>query len=70
MVVVQKDCHGRPRDSSRSKSSDKDAAKSKDASNRGARVLFITAKDCERCAQELNRLRKPGGEFEIMQSRK
>ncbi len=39
------------------------------ANARRARVLFITQKDCERCERELNRLRKPGGDFEAMQSR-
>ncbi|HEY2251809.1 MAG TPA: hypothetical protein VGH74_12140 [Planctomycetaceae bacterium] len=36
---------------------------------RKTRVLYITAKDCEQCAQELAKLRKPGGEFEAMQAR-
>src|SRR5258708_6416242 len=36
---------------------------------RKTRVLFITARDCEQCAQELVKLRKPGGDFEAMQSR-
>lgn len=36
---------------------------------RATRILFITAKDCEQCAQELAKLRKPGGDFESMQSR-
>jgi len=36
---------------------------------RSTRILFITSKDCEYCAQELARLRKPGGEFEAMLSR-
>ena len=52
-----------------SASSSSDAGKLKATVNRGARVLFITAKGCERCEQELNRLRKPGGEFEVMQRR-
>lgn len=33
-----------------------------------AKVLFITAKGCKRCEEELNRLRKPGGDFETMKS--
>jgi hypothetical protein len=36
---------------------------------RATRILFITAKDCEQCAAELAKLRKPGGDFESMQSR-
>jgi len=36
---------------------------------RTTRVLYITAKDCEQCALELAKLRKPGGEFEAMQAR-
>jgi hypothetical protein len=36
---------------------------------RNPRVLFITASDCESCARELARLRKPGGDFDAMQSR-
>ena len=36
---------------------------------RATRILFITAKDCEQCAQELAKLRKAGGDFESMQSR-
>ena len=35
---------------------------------RSTRVLFITSKGCERCEKELARLRKPGGEFDIMKS--
>jgi hypothetical protein len=36
---------------------------------RNPRVLFITAKECDKCERELKRLRKPGGEFESMQAR-
>lgn len=36
---------------------------------RPIRVLFIVEKDCDLCAKELSRLRKPGGDFEAMQSR-
>ena len=36
--------------------------------NTRPRVLFITAKGCQRCKEELERLRKPGGEFESMKS--
>ncbi len=43
-------------------------SKRRGTTNGSARVLFITTKGCERCEQELNRLRKPGGEFEIMKS--
>ena len=35
---------------------------------RSTRVVFIVAKDCNRCEKELARLRKPGGDFEKMQS--
>ena len=44
-------------------------AESSRAAPRSTRILFITAKDCEQCAQELARLRKAGGEFEAMVSR-
>ena len=33
------------------------------------RVLIIVEKDCDRCAQELARLQKPGGDFEVMRLR-
>jgi hypothetical protein len=33
------------------------------------RVLFIVAKDCPRCEQELARLRRPGGDFAKMRVR-
>jgi hypothetical protein len=36
---------------------------------RNPRVLFITAKDSVRCDEELARLRRPGGDFERMQTR-
>jgi len=36
---------------------------------RNLRVLFITAKGCEKCDLELKRLRQPDGEFESMQAR-
>ena len=36
---------------------------------RNPRVLFIIAADCERCQEELRRLRRPGGVFETMQAR-
>ena len=36
---------------------------------RNLRVLFITAKGCEKCEAELKRLRQTGGEFESMQAR-
>jgi hypothetical protein len=36
--------------------------------SRDPRVLFVTAKDCSRCDQELARLRRPGGDFEKMQA--
>ena len=37
--------------------------------NRATRVLFITTSGCERCQKELDRLQKPGGEFESMRTR-
>jgi hypothetical protein len=40
----------------------------RNSATRQTRVLFITMKDCDRCEQELNRLRKPGGDFEKLQS--
>lgn len=36
---------------------------------RKLRVLFITAKGCDKCERELKRLRQPGGEFVAMQAR-
>ncbi len=33
------------------------------------RVLFIVSDDCERCEQELARLRRPGGDFEKLRLR-
>jgi hypothetical protein len=39
------------------------------AAPRNPRVLFIVDKDCDRCDEELARLRRPGGEFEAMQAR-
>lgn len=36
---------------------------------RSPRVLFIINKGCDRCARELARLRRPGGDFEAMRSR-
>ena len=33
---------------------------------RKLRVLFITARGCDKCERELKRLRQPGGEFEAM----
>lgn len=36
---------------------------------RATRVLFITTSGCERCQKELDRLQKPGGEFESMRTR-
>lgn len=44
------------------------AAKS-NAPPRSPRVLFITAKDCEACDDELERLQKTGGDFDLMQKR-
>ena len=38
------------------------------AQPRPVRVLFITAKGCERCEAELNRLGKTGGEFDSMRA--
>lgn len=35
---------------------------------RRARVLFIMQSDCPRCDEELQRLRKPGGVFDVMTS--
>ncbi len=36
---------------------------------RNTRVLYITAGDCDRCAEELARFRKSGGLFESMQAK-
>ncbi len=47
----------------------KDSAEIRPASGRNPRVLFITVKDCDKCQKELDRLRRPGGEFETMQAR-
>jgi hypothetical protein len=35
---------------------------------RNPRVLFIIERNCDRCEQELSRLRKPGGDFEAMRA--
>ena len=35
---------------------------------RRIRVIFVTQTECERCEQELNRLRSPGGDFEKLQA--
>lgn len=45
-----------------------DAIESRPNEPRKLRVLFITAKDCEKCDAELKRLRQAGGEFESMRS--
>ncbi len=54
--------------------SERRPAESEDAEQRpvaprNVRVLFIIAKDCDRCESELARLTKPGGDFEAMKSR-
>ncbi|HEX3725404.1 MAG TPA: hypothetical protein VHV08_04145 [Pirellulales bacterium] len=36
---------------------------------RNPRVVFITADDCARCEQELERLGRPGGDFEKLRAR-
>src|SRR5690242_5439489 len=36
---------------------------------RNPRVLFIISPECERCQEELRRLRRSGGVFETMQAR-
>lgn len=36
---------------------------------RNPRVLFIIARNCERCESELARLRRPGGDFDAMRAR-
>jgi hypothetical protein len=38
------------------------------AAARNPRVLFVTKKGCERCARELARLRRPGGDFAGLQA--
>lgn len=35
---------------------------------RQTRIIFLTKEGCERCEQELSRLRKPGGDFDKLQS--
>lgn len=50
---------------SRSQSSKSDR---RDSKARQTRVLFITQEGCDRCEQELSRLRKSGGDFEKLQS--
>lgn len=52
------------------KSADSAAARLRPAQPpRNPRVLFIVSADCERCQEELRRLRRPGGIFETMQAR-
>ncbi len=46
-----------------------DAADSRRGEPRSLRVLFITAKGCDKCDSELKRLRQPDGEFESMRAR-
>jgi hypothetical protein len=46
-----------------------DASESPAFAPRNPRVLFITKKGCVRCARELARLRKPGGDFAAMKTR-
>jgi hypothetical protein len=43
-----------------------DAAADKGLHN--SRVVFIVAKNCPRCDEELSRLRRPGGDFEVMRA--
>lgn len=45
-----------------------DATERRGVVPRKTRVLFITAKGCDRCERELQRLRAPGGEFESMRT--
>ncbi len=46
-----------------------DGVESRSPTPRNPRVLFIVDRDCERCEDELERLRKPGGDFEAMRAR-
>lgn len=46
-----------------------DATEPRRVTPRKLRVLFITAKGCDKCERELKRLRQPGGDFESMQAR-
>ncbi len=46
-----------------------EAAQPRNPAPRHPRVLFIVVRDCDRCREELARLRKPGGDFEAMQVR-
>lgn len=46
----------------------KDATEPRRVEPRNLRVLFITAKGCEKCDSELKRLRQSGGEFESMRA--
>jgi hypothetical protein len=55
-------------DSVRSQKANLESSHKKLISGRSTRVLFITAKGCENCEKELNRLWKTGGDFEVMQS--
>ncbi len=47
----------------------KDAVEVRRVAGRNPRVLFVTAKGCKSCERELQRLRRPGGDFEAMQAR-
>jgi hypothetical protein len=68
-----------PADEPRDRAADEDPGEDSTASDqpaefsepapRNPRVLFIVSGDCGRCREELQRLRKPGGEFEAMQAR-
>ena len=51
----------------RSQSASRIESKRAEAGTRSTRVLLIVTKGCPRCDEELNRLRKPGGDFGAMQ---
>jgi hypothetical protein len=55
-------------DSSRPASAGERENRRRSMTERSPRVLFITAKGCDRCEEELNRLRKSGGDFQTMKA--
>lgn len=68
-TVVAQDQGGTEKQPAVNTTANKSATEPRRVAPRSLRVLFITAKDCEKCDAELKRLRQPDGEFESMQAR-
>lgn len=67
-TVVAQDQGGTDKPPAVRATANQDATESRRVEPRNPRVLFITAKGCEKCDSELKRLRQPGGEFESMRA--